>query len=368
MASLTKTPLNADFEDFVAAHLSSRGMFVETGVTERDPRDILELDIVWTDYRKPEAPRNALETKSAGWGFHDYFKFYGWLTYLRLPAGAFIYRQLPDQTPQELMERLAVRTGVKAVHIDDWATFDAKLEGALGLPQITAANTPELWRYSFWAQRLLLRSLSRGIDKKVCPETGKAAKQFIKLINDATFFEPDVRARVSALLKVHIQHPYLAKSAALEIEGKSVEFKAPADSSTFKSALFSGTHFPVQACLYVCHRGRLAVLKAAVDYVLEKRRGVLPKHVITIFGADVDVSDTEVHAAFLKGVEFLEAQATPQQYAVFWQVFLCVWGGFILDDRRDEEYEALSKQTGVPLNEIDAALSLFGILFPLPNG
>jgi hypothetical protein len=52
MVQLSKDPKGWELEDFVAAHFASRGAYVETGITERRPTDILELDVVWTDYRK----------------------------------------------------------------------------------------------------------------------------------------------------------------------------------------------------------------------------------------------------------------------------------------------------------------------------
>lgn len=367
MASLSANPLGADFEDLVSAHLAARGMYVETGVTERNPRDILELDVVWTDYRGAGGIRNALEIKSGGWGLHDYFKFFGWLTYLDLKNGAFVYRDVTAQAGHDVMQRLATRTGLKAIHIANLESVDATMEEAFGLPRAPFPFLTEVWRYSFWAQRLLLRSLSKAIEQKVCPEAGKVAKDFIKLINDATFFEPDVRTRVSMLLGAHMKHRHLGRSAALEIEGKAAVFENPENSIAFSNALYAGKHVPIQACLYVGHRGRLAVLKAAVDYILAKRRGDLPKNVLKVFGVEIDLGETDLHNAFKKAVEFLEAQPTHHQYAVFWQVFLWAWGGFILDDRRDEEYAALSLQTGVPVNEINAALSLFDHMFPLPS-
>ena len=36
----------------VSAHLSARGCYLETSVKEKNPDELSELDIVWTDYRK----------------------------------------------------------------------------------------------------------------------------------------------------------------------------------------------------------------------------------------------------------------------------------------------------------------------------
>ena len=44
------------------------------------------------------------------------------------------------------------------------------------------------------------------------------------------------------------------------------------------------------------------------------------------------------------------------------------WGGFVLTDRQDAEYERLAQETGVPVNEIPVALSAFDKLFPVDGG
>ena len=93
MASLAKDPKGWELEDFVAAHFVSRGCYVETGVKERNPDEILELDIVWTDYRKEPQVRHPVEVKSGDWGLGDVFKFYGWTRYLGLEPGQFVHKQ-----------------------------------------------------------------------------------------------------------------------------------------------------------------------------------------------------------------------------------------------------------------------------------
>ena len=58
MAELPKDPAGADLEDWVSARFASRGCYVETTIKERNPDEILELDVVWTDYRKDPEQRS----------------------------------------------------------------------------------------------------------------------------------------------------------------------------------------------------------------------------------------------------------------------------------------------------------------------
>ncbi len=367
MAVLPENPEGLDLEDFVAAHLAARGMFVETGVTERNPRSILELDVVWTDYAAERPKRRPVEVKSGGWGLSDFFKFNGWTHYLGLEGGSFVFRHLGDEVTAPLIQCIAERCGINAIHLKDLAAAGGAL-APMGIPEAADAGTVEIWRYSFLLQRRLIMSLGAAIRGGVCPESAKKAKDFFKLVNDAAFFEPDVRTRVEMMFNAHMSHRLLGASAAGETAGLGVNFEQPPETPLFKAALYDGAHFPVQCCLFLGHRGRLAVLKAAVDCVLDKAAGQLPPKVIKVLGVAVDLAESELTRGFRKAVEVLPCYPTFKRYPVFWQTFLWAWGGFILEDRKEQEYAALSAQTGVPMGEIDQALGIFDLLFPYPAG
>ncbi|MEZ5446490.1 MAG: hypothetical protein R3F45_12030 [Gammaproteobacteria bacterium] len=367
MATLPSNPVESDLEDFVAAHLTARGVFVETGVTDRDPQDILELDVVWTDYDHPEAPRFPIEIKSGKWQLGDLFKFYGWTRYLDLPSGWFVCRQTAGRVQPDTIDRLGARMGIRVVHIDEPNNADRHFDN-LGLPPPSGPELTSIWRYSFKAQRRLLTSLSMAIRNECCPNSARVAKDYFKVINDAIFFEPDIRARVGALLEAHFAHPKLALSSAAEIAGKGYVPDDPPTTQEFKSALYNGRYFPVQACLFLGHRARLALVKAVTDYVLATRRGPLAPRILRIFGQEFELQNAGLYTAFLKAAEKCSQSAHIHRYPVLWQVFLWSWGGFLLEDRRDAEYAALSQESGVPFDEIETALRLFDELFPTAGG
>lgn len=366
MATLSDDPTGLELEDFVAAHLAARGRFVETGVTERAPVDILELDVVWTDYDDPKAPRHPVEVKSGDWGLGDLFKFYGWSHYLKLGPGWFFCRRLPSRIDDTSLQRLCDRLGISLCHVEN-LEFAPELFTGLGLPDPAFDWLPELWRYSYWAQRRLLKSLGCAIDAGVCPNVARQARDYQKLINDGVFFEHDVRARVASLMEAHWKHPRLALSAAAEIDGQGVNLDDPPQTAAFRKALYEGKYFPVQACLYLEHRARLGILKAAVDYLIALRAGKLPRRVIWIFG-DSDRAERQLYQRFLEVVNHLEAHDGFRRYPVFWQTFLWTWGGFILNDRKDAEYQRLSSETGVPQEQVEDALALWDDLFPIERG
>lgn len=368
MATLSKDPRGWELEDFIAAHLASRGLLVETGATERDPTDLLELDIVWTDYSADHAPRHPMEVKSGDWGLGDLFKFRGWMTYLELESGWYFFRHLPGRTSIQTLERLCERIRVTLCHVENPADVSQVFK-QFNFPAPAMEWLPSLWRYSFWIQRRLLKSLGAAIDSDVMPVVGRIARDYQKLINDAVFFEGDVRARVVALLDAHWDHRVLALSAAAEIAGLEINLADPPSSTTFKQALYYGKHFPVQACLYLEQRARISVLKAAVDYIIARDEGNLPQNVISFLGSEFDLLDGALPSAFLKVVDKLDSGGQyTRNYPILWQTFLWSWGGFILEDRAEREYELLSRECGVPVDEIDGALALWDELFPIDNG
>jgi hypothetical protein len=369
MAELPPDPKGADLEDWVSAHFASRGCYVETTIKERNPDEILELDVVWTDYRKDSERRHPVEVKSGGWGLGDAFKFYGWTRYLGLEPGEFIHKQPCEHDPASL-ERVQKGTGIRFLHIAELKSADEHFK-VFGLPEPQTGWLPPLWRFSFWARRRLVKALGVAITSGACPESAKATKKYLTLVNDAVFFIPDMRYRIEKLIETHFGHQQLARSAGYEIESKKVEFHNPPSTRTFARAYFDGLYFPVQACLYVEHRARLYIMKALVDYWIAKQRGELGerrKNVLSIGGKVIASQPVGITNAMEKGLATLSAAKSFQLFPIFWQTLLWSWGGFILNEYRDEEFAQLERETGVPAAEMPIALSAFDEIFPVRGG
>lgn len=367
LAELAKDPKGWELEDFVAAHFVSRGCYVETGVKERSPDEILELDLFWTDYRKEPQERHPVEIKSGGWGLGDIFKFYGWTRYLKLEPGEFVHKEPCGRIDPTSLKHVGERTGVTFLHVAKPEDAEAHFK-TIGLPEPSWGYLPQLWRFSFWAQRRLLNSLQAAIRQKVGIESAKAAKEYHRLINDAVFFIPDVRDRIGDLLTAHFAHQELGASAAYECETGKIEFDHPPNTRTFGRALFSGEHFPIQASLYLAHRARLYIVKALVDYWLACERGEIKKPVLKVSPLQIDIKSSNLSPSMKVGLEELSKATSFRMFPVFWQVFLWSWGGFLLKDRLDEEYADLELETGVPAKEIPIALGVFDKIFPSAGG
>jgi hypothetical protein len=367
MATLAKDPKGWELEDLVAAHFASRGSYVEIGVKERSPDEILELDTVWTDYRNEPQTRHPVEVKSGDWGLGDVFKFYGWTRYLGLEPGEFIHKEACGRLDPASLDHIKGRTGINVLHVPTPEDAEAHFN-TLGLPEPHWKGLSGTWRFSFWAQRRLLASLREAIRQNVCPESAKAAKRYHLLINDAVFFVADVRDRVGELLSAHFEHQALGATAAYELETGNVEFNDPPETMTFKRALYDGHHFPIQACLYLAHRARLYILKALVDYWLARERGEIEKTGIMLGETLYDLTSGRLSHSMATGLDELSAARSFRMFPVFWQVFLWSWGGFLLKDREGDEYADLERETGVIRDEIPIALSAFDKLFPTVAG
>lgn len=368
MATLTNDPTKLELEDFIAAHFASRSCYVETGVKERNPDEILELDVVWTNYRSEPPIRHPVEVKSGDWGLGDVFKFYGWSQYLGLEPGEFVFKQPLGRADPSSLQHISKRVGISFVHLEKLDDVEPHFS-KLGLPKPAWDGLTELWRFSFWAQRRLLQALGEAIKRGKCASSAKAAKEYYQLINDSVFFIPDVRDRVGELLSAHFDHQKLGATAAYELETGKYEVANPPACSTFKKAHYAGRHFPIQTCLYLGHRARLYILRAVVDYWLARERGEIKSSVINFDGKVVfDVTPGRLSSAMAKGIEELSVAKSLRLFPVFWQVFLWSWGGFLMKDQLPAEYADLEAETGVPQAEIPLALGAFDKLFPIEGG
>ncbi|MCX6575317.1 MAG: hypothetical protein NTV82_02865, partial [Candidatus Aminicenantes bacterium] len=239
--------------------------------------------------------------KSGNWSLGDVFKFFGWTKYVGLEPGEFIYKEPCGRLSPDSLKHVQDRTGITLLHVPKPEDAEAHFK-TLRLPNPAWAELPEIWRYSFWSQRRLLKSIGEATCQRVCPESAKAAKEYHQLINDAVFFVPDVCDRVEELLSAHFNHQELAASAAYEIETGKIEFDGPPQTKTFNRALLYGELFPIQACLYLAHRARLYVLKAIVEFWLARERGEIKKTAIKLGNFLIDLTSGRFTSAMTSGL------------------------------------------------------------------
>lgn len=354
-----------DLEDYIAALFQASGHFVEKQIIERDPADILELDIFATYYGPDDALRRLIEVKGGRWGFTDLFKVVGWMQYLDLEHGAFFMTQWDDR---ESASRKMKPLGLDVVCFDDFEAapqlFTEKGYGSFAEPRLI-----HLWRHSYGVERKFVKLIHQ--QERAGHEGAKAAKTYHRQINNGTFFARAPEESLALLYEAYGDHPKLTLGYALEIDGGDFDPHSTASGSpSCQAAIFYGKRPELQACMYLEHRGRLAILKAAVDYTLAHPDGP-PEFRTSEDGKWFFFEGLTYHAlpdTFHAGIAWLRKQPNFRRYATFWQQFLWGWGGFYLKDRTGEEFEWMAEYSGIPAEEIPTALEAFDRFFPIPNG
>jgi hypothetical protein len=104
-----------------------------------------------------------------------------------------------------------------------------------------------------------------------------------------------------------------------------------------------------------------------IDYILYKKAGEHDRiEDRKIFGliSKIDFLPQSLRDAMkeIENDEYLHL------YPIFWQWFIYIFGGFILLDFEDQEYELLSTKTGIPVEHIERAFEVYEILFPMADG
>lgn len=379
--ALSRTPASGrDLEEYVAGLFQASGYFVEKNIRQREVAEVLELDAVATSYDGPLPSSVLAEAKGGRWGFPDLFKVAGWMQYLGIERSGFFVKEHGAAPPRDLglVHRTVAPLGVSLVDFGDFSDPLTRFDEG-GFHRLVDPLLLEVWRFSYWVERALLdqiRALRRAAPERKGPQ---AILVYHDLVNDHVFFVKDVAERLRRLYDAYKAHPKLSAAVAAEeaayngghpqTPGADFDGAArpqrgarPRANPVLAEALYEGKHPCVQASFYVEHRGRLAVLKAAIDLCCHLDAGKVADR------AAAQATLAALPATFRAGLRRLRARPSFRRYALLWQVFLWGFGGFYLADREDEELGWLSAQTGVPRGEIPEALRAFDDLFPIPGG
>jgi hypothetical protein len=356
----------SDLEDYVGALFQSAGYFVEKNLVERDPEDVLELDIVATDYTTGRPVSVLAEAKGGKWGYPDIFKVVGWMRYLGQPRGAFFIKSA-EKDIERVQSRIA-SIDVTLVNLGDFSDpIGAFKDADLELGVAPGADKVALWRFSNSVERRLAKKILVNAKSNPEREGPRTVLEYQRLVNDGIFFSRSYQTTMTLLYDAYQSHPRLTLASALEMDGKSFDpYTSGKTSELIREAYQEGKHKFLQACMYVEHRARLALLRAAVNLCCE-----YPQEVDDYFSnpsisaADSHVQFGELPTSFREGLRWLRVQPTFHRYGLFWQQLLWGWGGFYIEDRKDVEFDYMSKYCGIPASEIPTALDAFDRFFPI---
>jgi hypothetical protein len=370
--TLPSDPSGSDFEDFICAHIQGAGFYTDRSVTERGDAEILEIDVITTEYAKESRPEQVLyEAKSGGWGFGDIFKVKGWMSYLNMPRGVFIAKNRIDHA--DYYAEKARELGIQLMIIDELAEMPNRLADALGWSPIEA-SVRDIWRFAFLTERKTLALLKKRKKENLQRECYRAIDQYLFTINSRIFFSPNALDRVARLYEAFKNTPNLSAKCINELKGNDfAEECTVVDKETFGDCYYRGKINDLALTTYVEHRSRLAILKSAVDFLLYKQSGDTVKAekpmVIAIGGVRHEFSTIcMLPQSFREAVDELATEPYFYRYPVVWQWFMLFFGGFLLTDRLDEEYALIGRMTGIPPADVPKALAWYDKLFPLGGG
>ncbi len=367
--TLPDLPKGREFEELVAALYQSAGRFVERDIIERESIEILQLDVLATDYSQTPIRQCLVEAKGGDWGFTDIFKVKGWVTYLGIPDATLVISQQRDRL--ELYKRLAAKVGVGICLVENIKNPTPLLD-LLGVAAVHDMDVVS-WRFLYWVERNFLRLARQWRSGEPSAKRYWTLLDHAFRINSGIFFEATAADRVSSLYNTFSECQNLAGRCGFEMNGGDFDDEgAQIPSEIFNRTFQDDEINEIQVACWLEHRARLAILKAATDYLAYKQDGQTKKAekvvVWKIGGREFRMPMFHFPSSFSRALDLISQQPNFRRYAVLWQWFLGVFGGFILLDYEEQDYELLSARSGVPVGEVPVALGVFDNLFPHKGG
>ena len=373
IVSLPKLPKGKIFEEYVSAFFQSAGQYIERNIIERSIEEILELDVIATDYNFKLPDIKLIEVKSGNWGFPDIFKIKGWIDYLNIEKGMLIVKNKKDNF--NFKKEKAKELNIK---LDLFSNLDKAEKGLSKLinnsDKISSLDV-NIWRFSYWIERSLLERLNHKKKTHKNKRCYKALEKYYFDLNCGIFFTENIIQKLGSLFSTFQKYPHISAKCGHEIMGESFEddfFLLP--KQIFKETYYDCKYTDIQISTFIEHRARLAILKNVVDYILYKNAGYANKTEgeFEIKVKDeiikIPLTDWSLPNQFDKKIDLIAKHKYFYRYPVFWQWFMWAFGGFILKDYEEKEYEILSSKTGIPSNEIPNAFKAYEILFPISMG
>ena len=359
-------PKGKDYEDYIAAILASDGYYLERNIhCWIDKEDLLELDIVSTKFSRTTVNRELIEIKSGdNWGYSDIFKVFGWMKYLGYKKGSFIVRKkakLTDFTKEHCKNFF---------NIDLIINPESEVKNYLDDSELLAKFNikPEklrfalLYRVAFALETEMLFYLHERTKSFSGSKENNGYNQlenYYKKINSLSFFCADEVTRIKELI--------LSFNENRNISGRLSELESskifPKDVNNFNNEVFRKIFYtadeisPIYVSLYIEVFAKLELIKTCVlDYFSSKKDDIynLLQHDTLPLSIGITLQNIDCDKYFYL-------------YPYFWQVFIFLFGGFIIKPFEKEEYALLSKFTNIPIEEIPNAFRFFDRIFHLSD-
>jgi len=371
MANVINLPVLPEgrfFEEYISAYFQSGGYYIERNITESQ---VLELDIIATDYNTRPPRIKLIEVKSGDWGFSDLFKVRGWMCYLDISDGIFIVRS--DKDKMEDFKEKARKLNIVLISVSDMTRAREVLSEVVGKTDIDEIDI-ETWRFSYWVERNLLKRLNRYKKTQKGKKCFSALEEYFDAVNNEIFFIDNNVEKAIRLYSAFEKYPHISAKTGYEIIGDNFDIaydRLPKE--VYEDTYYKCNYNAIQISTFVEHRARLAIMKSAIDYKLYKEAGIggkaTDKFFVKMLGSDFEIDLLNIlPESFKEGLNKISMNPHFHRYPIFWQWFMWIFGGFILKDYEEKEYEILSQKTGIPKEEIPSALESYEILFPQNDG
>lgn len=363
---LPDLPLDEYYEDLVAALLCAGGYFIEKRIDLREPTNILELDVVTSKFYIDHVEKTLSEIKSAGWGFPDVFKVKGWLDYLALPRASFVCLNT-EKSDFAQIQQVAKKLEIDLLEIviENKKIKEDNLRKAY---EIEVTNEElyncAIWsiRFSLCCERIMINRYLKPLVKDPCAlQSYQCAKDFLYTVCEHSFFQNNAYERIKEVFDAFTKYKNL--TARMDTERINGFYPDP-DNATLSKESFSKLYYeclpeknPLHIALYAELMCRITMLQLSVEESFRDKemKGIM--RTIERLGLPNNIKDGIIALQSNHKYYYL--------YPHFWQIFIYVFGGFILEEKKDKEYEMLSELTKIPIDEIPNALKAFDILFPM---
>ena len=364
--SLPDLPKGKEFEEYISAFFQSGGNnYIERNIVEREVEEVLELDIVATDYCSSPPEIKLLEVKSGKWGFPDLFKVRGWMDYLNITKGVFVASK--EEGNVDFFKEKAKGLNIDLVVIPDLSESKKVLSKFINNTAIEDIDI-STWRFSYWVERNLLKRLNHKKKSHPVKKCFEALEDYYFKVNSGIFFTQNIVQKVDTLYSTFQEFPRISAKCGNELIGNNFDGEYDAlPRQIYKDTYYDCSYNDIQISTFIEHRARLAILKNAIDYKLYKDAGIENKTENVKILGDITLMDF-LPSSFKKGLDVISKHRYFHKYPIFWQWFMWLFGGFILKDYEEKEYEVLSQKTGIPTEEIPNALEAYQILFPRDDG
>jgi len=358
--TLTDAPKKKEYEEFIAAILQSTGFYVEKNIKKYDEQQLLELDIIATEYREEDKPKKKIiEVKSGDWGPTEIFKMRGWMEYLNAEEGFII--SLQSQKSIGGLSRLGsdLNIGIQVAKNSDDITF-SDLSSSIKLRQWERADL-RVWRYSYWLERCIYTQLHK-LAKDESQDRYRTTKSYLFNATNEAFFQSCPIERTEKLYDIFKNDPHLvARWYNESIIGEwNEECSIPRD--TYVHDFIKNNLSELAIPAFAEYLLRLGIIKSASEYILEN--GLNANDIPVAAEAMALKRQLTIPKTTNALITSLLSSGITHNFPIFFQWFFWYFGGFIIEDRRDEELKLMAKKTGAPILEIEHFIALFSTLFP----